>query len=105
MSRVTPSRPLVSHGLGIGDLCRGEPNKLDAVHLAAGNQAARLRSLERPVERLPSCVGLLLIVPVRSVLSIEFGAHQFDVAGAHFGAVREWPDVLPTIGKDADQDA
>ena len=37
---VPLSRPFVLVVLDIGALLRGEPNKLDAVHLAGGYQAA-----------------------------------------------------------------
>ena len=38
---VPLSRPFVLVVLAIGAPLRGEPNKLDAVHLAAGQHAAR----------------------------------------------------------------
>src|SRR6516225_3184260 len=102
---LSRSRVLRFSILDTGSLRLGKPNELDAFHLAAGYQATRYCFFYGPAESLAPRVGLLLVSPVRRVLFVKFRAHQLDVAGAHLGPVREWPDVSPTIGKDGQQDA
>ena len=91
---VPLSRPFVLVVLDIGALLRGEPNELDAVHLAAGHNTARNCVFYRSAERLASGVRLLLFGAIRRPLSVKFGAHQFDVTGAYRRPIQEWADVF-----------
>ena len=58
---------------------------------------------ERP-KALRRASAFCLSVAVGRVLSVEFVAHQLDVAARALPAVQEGPDVLPAIGKDGHQD-
>src|SRR5271169_5876630 len=102
---VPLSRPSVQVALAIGTPLHGKPNELDAVHLPAGYHATRNCFLYRATESLASCIGFLLFGAVGGVLSVEFGTHQLDVTGAYRRTIREWPEHLPTIGKDGHEDA
>src|ERR1700722_19400759 len=92
-----------SHSCRLAGVRLGQPNELYAFHFADSSNAPLDRGLDVPVEGLsPGCL-FLLSGALGGVLPIEFGADQFNIAGAHRLPIEEWQRISALVGERCHQ--